>query len=90
MAPLNVTSWTHNPLISKEDAERTLSKLLPTFVVRPFIPLEDLLKIVITDIDEAEVHTINGSIFYFEDNSQFKDRLGLVNCKFKEKRELIL
>lgn len=84
MVSLRISTWTHNPLISKEDSERTLSKLFASFVFAPVLSLNDILKVVITDVDKAEVYTRNGCIYYYSDNSQYRDRLQMISFDYIE------
>ncbi|MBU8732536.1 hypothetical protein KM915_21030 [Cytobacillus oceanisediminis] len=71
----------YSPLMDDEDVKRTLAKLHVAFIMLPFMSMKQVLKIVITNVNTAEVYTKNGNIHYFEAHQKHNDRLEQVTVK---------
>jgi len=67
--------------MDSEDVKRTTAKLHLTFLSIPFMNINQLLKIVVTNVDMAEVYASNGNVYYYEKDLKHKDRLEQVRYK---------
>jgi hypothetical protein len=64
-----------------EDVKRTLAKLHVTFMLLGFMSITQILKIVITNNDKAEVYANNGNIYLYSEDHKYIDRLEQVEVR---------
>lgn len=70
-----------NSLMDNDDIKHTLAKLHVTFMTLSFMSITQVLKVVITNKEMAEVYAKNGQIYYYQASQKFKDRLEQVEVK---------
>lgn len=70
-----------NPWLNHEEVKKTLAKLHVTFLTIGFMSVNQVLKIVITNKDMAEVYAMNGHIYFYKASINHHDRLEQVNVK---------
>lgn len=63
------------------EVKRTLAKLHVTFLILGFMSINQVLKIVITNIDSAEVYAKNGCIYIYQGCDKYNDRLEQVDVR---------
>lgn len=70
-----------NPLLENNEVKRTIAKLHVTFLTLGFMSISQVLKVVITSNDSAEVYVKNGQIFVYQKDDEYNDRLKQVEIK---------
>ncbi len=67
--------------MDNDEAKRTLAKLHLTFLTNGFMSISQVLKIIVTTTDAAEVYAKNGQIYHYRGSERHTDRLEQVGVK---------